>query len=99
MFRFEENKCYRMPAHVGGFDCPGPEAALHYKDAVSITFAYTTDVNQLENYVPEGFELLSPELTISYSQFREIDWMAGGGYNLVALRQIIWVSYYIKNII
>jgi acetoacetate decarboxylase len=33
--------------------------------------------------VPEGFELLRPELNISYSQFREIDWMAGGGYNLV----------------
>lgn len=72
-----------MPAHFGGFECPGPEAALYYRDAVSITFEYTTDENQLENYVPEGFELLRPELNISYSQFREIDWMAGGGYNLV----------------
>ncbi|MGB9940201.1 acetoacetate decarboxylase family protein [Methanosarcina sp.] len=83
MFRFEDNKCYRMPAHFGGFDCPGPDAALYYRDAVSVTFAYTTDKDQLESYVPEGFELLRPKLNISYSQFREIDWMAGGAYNLV----------------
>jgi hypothetical protein len=82
MFLFEENKCYR-PAHFGGFDCPGPEAALCYRDAVSTSFTYTTDGNQLASYVPEGFELLRPELNISYSQFREIDWMAGGAYNLV----------------
>jgi len=72
-----------MPAHFGGFDCPGPDAALYYRDAVSVTFTYKTNENQLSNYVPEGFELLKPELNISYSQFREIDWMAGGAYNLV----------------
>jgi Acetoacetate decarboxylase (ADC). len=83
MFQFEDDKCYRMPAHFGGFDCPGPGAALYYRDAVSVSFTYTTDENQLISYVPEGFELLRPQLNISYSQFREIDWMTGGGYNLV----------------
>lgn len=85
IFRFEDNKCYRMPAHFGGFNCPGPEAALYYRDAVSISWTYTTDEDQLANYVPEGFELIRPELNISYSQFREIDWMAGGAYNLVQI--------------
>lgn len=74
-----------MPAHFGGFNCPGPEAALYYRDAVSISWTYTTDEDQLANYVPEGFELIRPELNISYSQFREIDWMAGGAYNLVQI--------------
>lgn len=74
-----------MPAHFGGFDCPGPEAALHYRDAVSVSCTYATDGYQLANYVPEGFELIRPELIITYSQFREIDWMAGGAYNLVQI--------------
>jgi acetoacetate decarboxylase len=84
MFRFEENKCYRMPAHFGGHEyCSGPEANLYYKDVVSLSWTYTTDGNQLTNYLPEGFEIILPEVNITYIQSREIDWMAGGAYNLI----------------
>jgi acetoacetate decarboxylase len=84
MFRFEDNKCYRMPAHFGGwaFD---PNAEAVYHDVLTLAFSYKTDGNQLAQYVPEGFELLKPELTICYQQCRQIDWMAGSYYNLATI--------------
>ncbi len=85
MFKFEDNKCYRMPAHFGGsvFD---PRAKATYHDVVTLAFTVTTDGDRLSDYLPEGFELRKPELGISYQQCRRIDWMAGSYYNLV------WVS-------
>ena len=85
MFKFEDNKCYRMPAHFGGgvFD-PDARACVH--DAVSIQLSYTTDGDRLADYLPEGFELRKPELSIVYQQLGQVDWLAGSGYNL------IWVA-------
>jgi acetoacetate decarboxylase len=83
MFKFEANKCYRMPAHFGGYVFD-PAARDH--DALSIQFTYTTDGDQLSGYLPEGFELTKPELGISFQQLRQVDWLYGSGYNL------IWVS-------
>ncbi|HQB07826.1 MAG TPA: hypothetical protein PK712_08195, partial [Rectinema sp.] len=62
MFKFEEGKCYKMPAHFGGsyFD---PDAKAIYDDVVTLIFSYTTDGEQLSNYVPESFELIKPELS------------------------------------
>ena len=81
MFRFESDKCYRMPAHFGGHAYQPAE--LCYKDVVNMVFTYKTDGGRLSEYVPEGFEMLRPELSINFAQCREIDWMAGGGYNLI----------------
>jgi len=84
MFKFEDEKCYRMPAHFGGavFD---PEAKAYYNDVVSIVYSYTTDGNQLADYLPEGFELIKPELVVQYQQCRQVEWMAGSYYNLVTI--------------
>ena len=82
MFKFEDNKCYGMPCFFGGSEYDRA-AELYYHDAVGLSFAYATDGDQLANYLPEGFELIRPELNVSYSQNREVDWMAGSGYNLV----------------
>lgn len=84
MFKFEEGKTYRMPAHFGGstFD---PDAKATYNDVVSLIFSYTTDGDQLANYIPEGFELTKPELTIQFQECRQVDWMAGSYYNLVTI--------------
>lgn len=84
MFKFEDNKCYRMPAHFGGwvFD---PGAKAYYHDVVTLAYSYTTDGNLLANYVPEGFELIKPELLIQYQMCRQVEWMAGSGYNLTTV--------------
>ena len=70
-----------MPAHFGGHAYQPVE--LCYRDVVNMVFTYKTDGVLLSEYIPEGFEMLRPELTINYAQCREIDWMAGGGYNLI----------------
>ncbi|WP_051327820.1 acetoacetate decarboxylase family protein [Desulfatirhabdium butyrativorans] len=84
MFKFEDDKCYRMPAHFGGspFD---PEAKANYNDVTSLTYRYRTDGDKLADYIPEGFELTSPELIIQYQQCRQVEWMAGSYYNLVSV--------------
>ena len=81
MFKFESDKCYRMPAHFGGWTYQPAETCYH--DVVNITFTYTTDGDRLSAYIPECFELLRPEMSVGYSQCREVDWMGGSAYNLI----------------
>lgn len=81
MFKFDDNKCYRMPAFFGGWDFN--PAGIYYRDVMAINYSITSDGNRLADFLPEGFELLRPVLQISYMQGREIEWMAGSGYNLV----------------
>jgi acetoacetate decarboxylase len=81
LFKIKENKCYKMPVHFGGWDFD--PAGSYYRDIVQITYTCTTDGDRLADYLPEGFEMLRPELVISYSQNREVEWMAGSSYNLI----------------
>jgi acetoacetate decarboxylase len=84
MFKFDENKCYNMPVFFGGYDySPGSE--LHYRETLGLSFTYTTDIGRLSDYVPDCFEIIRPELNIGYLQCRQIDWMGGGSYNLIAV--------------
>ena len=82
MFRLEDNKCYTMPPYFGGWDFD-PDSRSCYGDTITLVFSYTTDGNRLSDYVPEGFELIKPALSVWYQQCRQVDWMAGSGYNLV----------------
>jgi acetoacetate decarboxylase len=84
MFKFEDDKCYRMPAHFGGwaFD---PDAKAVYHDVVSLAYSYRTDGDRLANYIPQGFELTEPTLMIQYQECRQVEWMAGSHYNLVTV--------------
>lgn len=84
MFTFDDNKCYRMPAHFGGWDFD-PNAQARYNDVVALVYRCTTDGNRLADYLPPGFELLKPELVIQYQQCRQVEWMAGSYYNLVTV--------------
>ena len=85
MFRFEENKVYKMPAHFGGSEPPAPDFAVYNRDVVSLSYTCSTDGDQLANYVPEGFELIRPEVVVGFGQLRAIDWLAGGHYNVVTV--------------
>jgi acetoacetate decarboxylase len=83
MFRFDENKTYRMPVHFGGSNVPAPDMEVHNYDTVGLSFVCTTDKELLSNYIPEAFELIRPEIVYGFGQMREIDWLAGGRYNVV----------------
>ncbi len=81
MFKFEDNKCYQMPAHFTAHDyAPAGDV---YRDVVKIAYTCTTDGDRLAQYVPEAFELLRPEMAIGYSQCGEVEWLAGSSYNLI----------------
>ena len=84
MFKFEDNKTYRMPAHFGGNDPPAPDFTVYIRDLITLSYVCTTDEDQLANYVPAGFELLRPEIVFSFNQMRECDWLAGGHYNTIS---------------
>lgn len=81
MLKFESNKCYRMPVFFGGYVYQPVEVCYH--DVVNMIFTYTTDGGCLSQYLPEDFDLLRPELSINFSQCREVEWMAGSAYNLI----------------
>jgi acetoacetate decarboxylase len=81
MFSPEKDFTYLMPVHFGGgkFD---PEAKLTQK-ATSLAISYETDQKLLENFIPEGFKLIKPEVQVAFNKFTEINWMFGGQYNLI----------------
>lgn len=81
MFKFDDKKSYLMPAHFGGPDYD--PAGLYYRNVLGVSYTCTTDGDKLSDYLPEGFELLRPELMIAFTQSREVEWMAGSGYNLI----------------
>lgn len=85
MFKFDNEKCYRMPAHFGGVAYNPDEKAV-YHDVTALSYSIKTEAARLEQYIPEAFQLTKPELLIAFQQCREVDWMAGSYYNL------IWVS-------
>ncbi|MFD3157912.1 acetoacetate decarboxylase family protein [Haloimpatiens sp. FM7330] len=82
MFEFDDNKVYRMPPFFGGDDFD-PNTKANVNDVVTINFIQTTCGSWLADYLPEGFELLRPELIISFCQLREVEFMAGSSYNLI----------------
>gem|GEM_PF-2058833 len=45
--------------------------------------SFETDRAQLEKYIPEEFELTTPEIQVAFNQLTEINWLAGGQYNLI----------------
>ncbi|OBR94199.1 acetoacetate decarboxylase [Clostridium autoethanogenum] len=82
MFTFEPNKTYSMPPFFGGAEF-NPNAEGRVNDSVEINFTQITDGNRLADYLPKGFILLKPELHICFGQYRQIDFLAGGAYNII----------------
>lgn len=87
-YSFQPDAMYRMPTHFGprtgprrgpdgqGFDCvDSPKSRSH-------SVSYLTRADALEALLPPGFALHGePVLTVSATYMKEIDWLAGRGYN------------------
>jgi acetoacetate decarboxylase len=73
-----------IPAHFGSpFLTAGSGL---YKDVTTINITYLTDREKLSRYLPEGFAPAQEALiTVSYSLNREIEWLAGRSYSIVAV--------------
>lgn len=89
MFKFSQDLIYSMPAHFGG--AKGPRTRWNYSDVTSILVSYETDLETLAHYVPEGFEITRPVVSVQYAMNKGVEWMAGGSYNLIAVN--VPVSY------
>jgi len=48
-----------------------------------IAMTFETERAELERYIPEELELRAPEVQVAFNQLTEINWLAGGHYNLV----------------
>lgn len=83
---------YRMPTHFG--PAPGPrqmpdgtprggnELAPH---SYSTVVSFRTDPARLEALLPPRFTLNAPVVTLASQYLKELDWLAGRGYNVVSV--------------
>lgn len=87
-YSLQPDAMYRMPTHFGprtgprrgpdgrGFDC------IDSPKSVSYTVSYLTHAAAAEAILPPGFTLNGePIVTVSATYMKEIDWLAGRGYN------------------
>lgn len=87
-YSFQPNEMYRMPTHFGprtgprrgpdgrGFDC------VDSPKSISHSVSYLTSAAALEKLLPPGFALDGESVvTVSATYMKEIDWLAGRGYN------------------
>ena len=85
MFKFNPRRSYMMPAHFGPRPF-SPKSSGWYRDVTSISVPFLTDRDELSNYLPEPFEVAEEAVvTVTYACNKQVDWLAGHGYNLVAV--------------
>jgi hypothetical protein len=84
MFRYHPEFQYTMPGHFGiGHTA---KSSLLYLDVTTLSVGYLTDREKLEQYLPEPFAIRGePILSVYYAMNREVEWLAGGGYNLLGV--------------
>ncbi|MCA0900058.1 MULTISPECIES: acetoacetate decarboxylase family protein [Microbulbifer] len=79
------NQPFAMPAHFGprGSDA---RASGWYRDVTMMVVSYVTDGEKLARYLPEPFSLDDePVITVVYACNKQVDWLAGHGYNLIGV--------------
>jgi hypothetical protein len=85
MFKFDSNGTYMMPAHFG----PRPfsrKSSGWYRDVTTMVVSFITDREKLASCLPERFEVADePVITVTYACNRNVDWLAGHGYNLIGV--------------
>jgi len=85
MFELDPNGRYMMPAHFGPRTLP-PKPSGWYHDVTAMTVAFVTDRDKLAAYLPPQYKVGEEAIvTVSYACNRDVDWLAGHGYNLVAV--------------
>ena len=81
---------WMMPAHFGMPEWQRlegvPSGDPVYDDVTVISINYLTDEETLRSYLPHPIELEGPPIvTVAYSMNRDISWLAGGNYNIIAV--------------
>lgn len=85
MFEFDPAGRYLMPAHFGSPKIEG-EPSGWYHDVTTMNVSYVTDRDKLAAHLPKPFSVADEAIiTITYARSRDIDWLAGRGYNLISV--------------
>ncbi len=91
-YTLDPEAMYRMPTHFGPRTGPrsGPDGRkFECQDnpkSTSISVSFLTNSEQLEAFLPEGFWLHGePVVSVSASYMKEIEWLAGRGYNMLGV--------------
>lgn len=91
-YTFDPKAMYRMPTHFGPRTGPryGPDGRkFECKDnpkSTSVTVSFLTNSEQLEAFLPPGFSLNGePVVSVSGGYMKEIEWLAGRGYNTLGV--------------
>lgn len=92
-YKFQPDKMYRMPTHFGPLMGPrqGPDGrkfeCINNPKVTSISVSFLTNADQLEALLPDCFELgEKPIVTLGANYIKEIEWLAGRGYNLLGVK-------------
>ena len=80
MFKFLDTHTYNMPCHFGGLE--GSGISVFYNDNTDINVSYETEMDALEKYVHEDYEIILPIINVSFVFCHEVDFLAGGCYNI-----------------
>jgi acetoacetate decarboxylase len=85
MFEPEPGGRYMMPAHFG--PCPQePRQSGWYRDVTAASVSFLTDPVALAAHLPSPYKVAeNAVVTVTYARNRDVDWLAGHGYNLVAV--------------
>ena len=83
----EPGNTFMMPAIFG---MPQGEEGTLYRDVLSLAVTYRAPAEKIEGLLPEKFRAGAepanePLVTVYYARNRDVDWLAGGGYNLLGV--------------
>lgn len=85
MDKLDPHSPHMMPAHFG----PRPQlprASGWYRDVTAMVVSYVTDRDKLSAYLPSPFEVGDRAMvSVTYACNRQVDWLAGHGYNMIAV--------------
>jgi 3-hydroxybutyryl-CoA dehydrogenase len=85
MFKFNPYERYMMPVHFGGLH-QGENTSGWYRDVTMMVVPFLTDREKLAAYLPSPFGVAEQAIvTVAYAHSKDVDWLAGRGYNLVAV--------------
>jgi 3-hydroxybutyryl-CoA dehydrogenase len=85
MFKFKPYESYMMPVHFGPLP-QGDKPSGWYRDVTMMVVPYLTDRKKLAAHLPHPFMVgEQPIITVVYCCSKDVDWLAGRGYNLVAV--------------
>jgi acetoacetate decarboxylase len=84
MFKLNPKERYTMPAHFGPRTGKVPSGWYH--NVTNLVVSYRTDKEKLAAYLPEPFKVAEDAIiSVVYACNKEIDWLAGHGYNLIGV--------------